>query len=131
MWPGSKCKEETGANCVVTGHFHCFHSNQCSIHSTYCPVRKAFSCTFALYVSDSVRVRPLIFRLCVHLLTLLAAMCPVARYYIILICITPDDFTCQGESAATQWVKWQFQLQCKHYCWSVGVLLMMNKMVWH
>jgi hypothetical protein len=45
---------------------HCFRSNQCSIHSTYCPVGKAFSRTFALYVSDSVCVRPLIFRLCVH-----------------------------------------------------------------
>ena len=28
-----------------------------------------------------------------------------APYFIILLCLTPDDVTCQGESAATQWVK--------------------------
>jgi hypothetical protein len=27
-----------------------------------------------------------------------------APYFIILLCLTPDDFTRQGESAATQWV---------------------------
>jgi hypothetical protein len=27
-----------------------------------------------------------------------------APYFIILFCLTPDDFTRQGESAATQWV---------------------------
>ena len=26
-----------------------------------------------------------------------------APYFILLLCLTPDDFTCQGESAATQW----------------------------
>ena len=31
-------------------------------------------------------------------------MRPDAPYFIILLCLTPDDFTCQGESAATQWV---------------------------
>jgi hypothetical protein len=37
-------------------------------------------------------------------LTLSVAMHPGAAYFIILLCLTPDDFTCQGESAATQWV---------------------------
>ena len=27
-------------------------------------------------------------------------------YFIILLCLMPDDFTCQGESAATHWVNW-------------------------
>jgi hypothetical protein len=27
-----------------------------------------------------------------------------APYFSILLCLTPDDFTCQVESAATQWV---------------------------
>jgi hypothetical protein len=31
-------------------------------------------------------------------------MHPDAPYFIILLCPMPDDFTCQGESAATQWV---------------------------
>jgi hypothetical protein len=31
-------------------------------------------------------------------------MRPDVPYFIILLCLTPDDFTCQGESAATQWV---------------------------
>jgi hypothetical protein len=26
------------------------------------------------------------------------------RYFIILLCLMPDDFTRQGESAATEWV---------------------------
>jgi hypothetical protein len=30
-------------------------------------------------------------------------MCPDAPYFIILLCLTSDDFTRQGESAATQW----------------------------
>ena len=25
-------------------------------------------------------------------------------YFIILLCLMPEDFTCQGENAATQWV---------------------------
>jgi hypothetical protein len=29
-------------------------------------------------------------------------MHPYAPYIILLLCPTPDDFTCQGESAATQ-----------------------------
>jgi hypothetical protein len=29
---------------------------------------------------------------------------PDAPYFIILLCLTPDNFTRQGESAATQWV---------------------------
>ena len=28
-----------------------------------------------------------------------------ARHFIILLCLTPDDFTFQGKSAATQWAK--------------------------
>jgi hypothetical protein len=35
-------------------------------------------------------------------------MCPDALYFIILLCLTPDDFTRQGESAATQWVNMSF-----------------------
>jgi hypothetical protein len=31
-------------------------------------------------------------------------MRPDVPYFIILLCLMPDDFTCQGESAATQWV---------------------------
>jgi hypothetical protein len=32
-------------------------------------------------------------------------MCLDVPYFIILLCLMPDDFTCEGESAATQWVK--------------------------
>jgi hypothetical protein len=32
------------------------------------------------------------------------AMHPDAPYFSILLCLTPDDFTCQAESAATQQV---------------------------
>jgi hypothetical protein len=35
-------------------------------------------------------------------------MRPDAPYFIILLCLTPDGFTHQGESAATQWVKYDF-----------------------
>ena len=31
-------------------------------------------------------------------------MHPDAPYFIILLCLMPDDFTHQGESVATQWV---------------------------
>jgi hypothetical protein len=31
-------------------------------------------------------------------------MCPDAPYFVILLYLMPDDFTRQGESAATQWV---------------------------
>ena len=31
-------------------------------------------------------------------------MHPDAPYFIILLCLTPDDFTHRGKSAATQWV---------------------------
>jgi hypothetical protein len=31
-------------------------------------------------------------------------MRPDAAYFIILLCLAPDDFTHQGKSAATQWV---------------------------
>jgi hypothetical protein len=33
------------------------------------------------------------------------AMHPDVTYFIILLCLTPDNFTHQGESAGTQWVK--------------------------
>ena len=32
-------------------------------------------------------------------------MHPDAPYFSILLRLTPDDFTCEVESAATQWVK--------------------------
>ena len=38
-------------------------------------------------------------------------MHPDAAYFIILLCLTPDDFTHQGKSAATQWVN-QTICQC-------------------
>jgi hypothetical protein len=31
-------------------------------------------------------------------------MGPKAPYFIIVLCLTPDNFTRQGESATTQWV---------------------------
>ena len=31
-------------------------------------------------------------------------MWPDVAYFIILLCLTLHDFTCQGESTATQWV---------------------------
>ena len=34
-----------------------------------------------------------------------------APYFIILVCLIPDDFTLQGKSAATQWVN-QTIYQC-------------------
>ena len=34
-------------------------------------------------------------------LTFFVAMCPDAPYFIILLCLRPDNFTCQGESSAT------------------------------
>ena len=38
-------------------------------------------------------------------------MYPDASYFIILLCLTPDDFTHQEKSAATQWVN-QTICQC-------------------
>ena len=40
-------------------------------------------------------------------------MHPDALYFSILLCLTPDDFTRQVESAAAQWVKYV-------YCTSIG-----------
>ena len=37
-------------------------------------------------------------------LTLKVAMRPEAPYFIILLCLTPHNFTRPGESAANQWV---------------------------
>jgi hypothetical protein len=34
----------------------------------------------------------------------LSGNAPRCTYFIILLCLMPDDFTHQGESAATQWV---------------------------
>jgi hypothetical protein len=34
----------------------------------------------------------------------IGAMCSDALYFIILLCLMPDDFTCQEESAGTEWV---------------------------
>ena len=34
-------------------------------------------------------------------------MQPHVTYFIILLCLMPEDFTHQGESAATQWVNSQ------------------------
>jgi hypothetical protein len=49
-------------------------------------------------------------------------MRPDAPYFIILLCLTPDDFTRQGESATTQWVKkvfsWLLFLQTINTRWS-------------
>jgi hypothetical protein len=39
-------------------------------------------------------------------LTIQVAMCPDEAYFVILLCLIPDDFTHLGESAATQWVNW-------------------------
>jgi hypothetical protein len=36
-------------------------------------------------------------------------MHPDTPYFIILLCLMPDDFPQQGESAATQWVKFACQ----------------------
>jgi hypothetical protein len=38
-------------------------------------------------------------------------MHPDAPYFSILLCLTPDNFTHQVESAATQWVEWGLWLQ--------------------
>ena len=35
-------------------------------------------------------------------------MHPDVPYSIILLCLMPEDFTCQGEGVATQWVKQSF-----------------------
>jgi hypothetical protein len=34
----------------------------------------------------------------------LKGLTPYAPYFVILLCLMPDNFTHQGESAATQWV---------------------------
>jgi BarA-like signal transduction histidine kinase len=41
-------------------------------------------------------------------------MLPDAPYFIILLCLTPDHFTRQVESAATQWVNW-LRIKCMLY----------------
>jgi hypothetical protein len=42
-------------------------------------------------------------------------MRPDAPYFVILLCLTPDNFTRQGESAATQWVKLNNKMIRKTY----------------
>jgi hypothetical protein len=37
-------------------------------------------------------------------------------YFVILLRLMPDDFTCQGESAATQWVKMAFKITLFRLC---------------
>jgi hypothetical protein len=39
-------------------------------------------------------------------LTHLVALRHDVPYFIILLCLTPDDFTCQGESTGSWWVNW-------------------------
>jgi transcriptional antiterminator len=39
-------------------------------------------------------------------------------YFIIFLCLTPDDFTGKGESAATQWVKQEHILI--YFCYFLG-----------
>ena len=36
------------------------------------------------------------------------ALCPIVPYFIILLCLMPDNFTHQRKSACTQWVKFGF-----------------------
>jgi hypothetical protein len=38
-----------------------------------------------------------------------------ASYFIILPCLTPDYFTCQEESASTQWVKLKIVIKFQKY----------------
>jgi hypothetical protein len=54
---------------------------------------------------------------------------PDAPYVIILLCLMPDDFTCQGESAATQWVvPRQFYLSGKE--WVTLTVSFVNPLTW-
>ena len=48
-------------------------------------------------------------------------MFPDAPYFIFLLCLRSDDFTRQGESAATQWVN----------PLSASALPLTSKIVWH
>ena len=47
-------------------------------------------------------------------------MCPDVSYFIILLCLTPDDFTRQGEIAATQWVKLHCTMMCTTYVYTLS-----------
>jgi hypothetical protein len=45
-----------------------------------------------------------------------------APYFIILLCLTPDDFTHQGESLALEWVKLKaFKTAMAGYCRKPGI----------
>ena len=44
-------------------------------------------------------------------------------YYNILLCLMPDDFTCQVESAATQWVQLHCTLLYLLLCLTPTILL--------
>jgi hypothetical protein len=39
-----------------------------------------------------------------------------APYFIILLCLTADNFTRQGESAATQWLNYQNRVKAWDTC---------------
>ena len=45
----------------------------------------------------------------------ISSKCPGVAYFVILLCLTPNDFTHQEESAATKWVNGcMIQLYEKH-----------------
>ena len=52
-------------------------------------------------------------------------MHPDVPYFSILLCLTPDDFTCQVESAATQWDTQHNnnKRDYKRCLWTVHILL--------
>jgi hypothetical protein len=51
------------------------------------------------------------------------AMHPDAPYFAILLCLTPDDFTLQGKSVATQWVNLIIYNNCDITFLNVFILL--------
>jgi hypothetical protein len=53
----------------------------------------------------SLRVRSSIVVFCDAIMQMDVMPSCTLYYFIILLCLTPDDFTRQGESTATQWVK--------------------------
>ena len=64
------------------------------------------------------------------LLTLQVTMCADApSYFIILLCLMPDDFSRQKESAATQWVKPDFlyKYTCLKFYSSSMVIILTNE----
>jgi hypothetical protein len=52
-------------------------------------------------------------------------MCRDVPYFIVLICLTPDYFTCQEESAASQWVKFhKINFGTSRFAWQLEILNM-------